>query len=184
MTGELGVVRVMSNDVLNLREAPSPEASVVMTLAHEQRAVVPTGAACVGKESAWLEVAVLGRAGWVNAQFVDYVTGPRDVTQQFEALLAGRRFLSTEALFNAVAKAVREQGKGSGPSDPDVTVLGKQVSATSANMLLENCCFGDDSIRGQQLEVMTERGENGDWTLSSVRSRQLCYRGVSDDLCL
>jgi uncharacterized protein YgiM (DUF1202 family) len=64
-----GIVRTAPNDPLNLREAPSTDASIITTLDNGTQVTV-FDEQDVGS-SRWLNVTAAGKSGWVAARFIE-----------------------------------------------------------------------------------------------------------------
>lgn len=181
-SGELSVVGVVPGDALHLRAAPDPSAASLAELAFDARGIHPLGSICTGGGSPWFEVEVGATRGWVNSQFVDYATPSRDASAEYASLVEGLPNSSHETLLRGIESKLRRQHADMGP-EPEVTRVGSRASGASHFALIQTCCFGDDSVRGEQVAIELVKAA-GSSRLVRASLRTLCYRGESAGLCL
>jgi len=74
VAGNFGIVKTAPNDPLNLREAPSTDASIITTLNNGAQVTV-LGGQDVG--STWLNVSAAGKSGWVAARYIEIAPSDR-----------------------------------------------------------------------------------------------------------
>lgn len=176
------MIGVAPDDTLALRERPGASERQIGALPHDTRGVKALGPVCRVGSATWFRVALGDADGWANGAFLVPATKPADQTARFQKLLGAARFTSDTALVAALQKALdRELGKEPEPRF-EARLLGT-ARGSSTVALLHLCCFGDDSVQGEQ--VWLELAENaGRWSLVRARVSSLCSRGTSGDLCL
>ena len=64
------VVRVPSNDVLNIRKKPDPNSKKVYTIPHDGQCILYLNESKEYKKSAWFKIQYNEREGWVNSHFL------------------------------------------------------------------------------------------------------------------
>lgn len=181
---ELSVVRVAPSDTLRLRERPGSHEPEVGALAHDTRGVRALGRVCRVGTATWLEVASGSAKGFANASFLLPATAPADETARLAQLLGSARFASSQALVDALRAALaRQHTAAEGEPPVEVSLIGMREVPGEALAVLHACCFGDDSVIGNQIWLEI-REQQGQWSLQSGRKSQLCPRGASGRLCI
>ncbi len=184
---QLSVVGVGPDGHVHVYQAPSFDAPVAGRLSYDARDLVATGRACREDDSIFVSLRAGPVAGWVNAASLLPTTMPAEETARFQKYLKGETFTSPEGLADAVARGLAAEHPAEGEVPFQVEVLGVARSDVAgkrtARVALEPCCYADDSVRGEQVDLdLDELG--GTWRLVSARVRRLCPRGAQVARCL
>jgi hypothetical protein len=121
--------------VLHVRAEPNPEAVSLVELPWNESDLHPSGSVCVGSGSPWFEVDKGNKRGWVSSQFVDFATGPEDVTAESGSRLARSTFRSVDGLLSAAERHLAKEHSDMGPA-PEVRRIGVRIAKQRANAVL------------------------------------------------
>ena len=176
---EWSVVGVRFYDVLNIRDLPGTESSVVHTLVPTADGVRVTGNAVLMSDTIWWEVNE-PTAGWVAATYlaakgetVDITSAVAEANNGVSPAAATIRSLAESVATILGADSINEVGRASD---------GDRHGEIAIDVFFPN----DDSIRGNRLLIVGQRdGPDRDFGLYSVEATSLCWRGVDPaGLCI
>ena len=170
------VVGVASDDVLNIRAAPSATSAVIGELAPTEFGVTSTGEAVAVSGSTWWQIKSDRTCGWVNARFLAAQGSTTDITSLIVELGAG---LPAAASMEELALLVIGLLSGDGEQLVIVADAGADdLTDMSVDVFPEDM---DDSVRGQRLRIFGQRdGGEGPYSLYGVEATSLCWRGADE----
>jgi hypothetical protein len=176
----IAVVGVAHDDVLNVREFPGVDFTIVTTL-DSLDFVVATGRHRLLESSIWTEVTDSGVTGWVNSRYIGYLGGVEDLTSFVRPRLSALEAETMLELGTIVAESFRQDEGGFRYEmviPPTVGDLG-EVTFDVVGLL-------DDAQLGWRLHIFGQPTEGGEgFALKSVEGTAFCGRGVTDDgLCI
>ena len=172
------VVGVRFNDVLNVREGPGQEFSVVTTIEPASDDVSSLGLAWASSGSTWYAVDIAGTQGWASSGFLTLQAGTFDFTSRVTEELGGLpESGSLIDLGMTVARTLATDDPPSRIEQPTEVVVGEV-----GEMQVDVVGLGDDSVAGYRLHVVADNDE-GTWRLTTVEATVLCTRGVDGDVC-
>lgn len=178
----LAVIGVEFDDVLNLRELPGTDQTILAGLAPDETEVVALGEGRSLPNSIWYKVEVDGTVGWVSSSFVAHLGGVDDVTSQvvdhYGAVPSSETMLELADLVAAVFRSTEEPVS-------DVTVTVAPTVGDVGEVTIDVVGFGDDAVRGVRLHIFGQPSDGGEgFGLMSVERTWLCSRGATGDgLC-
>lgn len=175
----VAVVGVRHDDVLHLRAAPGPDEDSLATLDPLADDLVAQGQSRKLEDSVWYLVSVDGRAGWVNGSYVQYLGGVDDVTSMVIDQIGSTPRAAT---MQELGRIVAEQRASIEPASR-ITMTVPASLGSLGEVTYDVVGLGDDSIGGFRLHVFGTPDED-DFVLESVEQTVLCWRGVSDGLCV
>lgn len=175
----LGVMGVAHDDVLNIREAPGTDQTVVATAEPTADDVVATGNARELPNSIWYEVTVDGTTGWASAAFLGFIGATDDATAEF---LDGGPPPVAETMVDLAAVVT----DGFASEDPESLVV-QSVAPTVGDLgeiTYDVIGIGDDAIAGFRLHIFGSPNDDGEsFTLRSIERTTFCTRGLDGELC-
>lgn len=193
-TGEVGVVGVEADDVLNVRSAPGVDAAIVDRLDPLRRGLAYTGRARQLGESTWTQISVDGATGWVNGRFARLIAGTTDITAE----LVGPGAPITAPTMPALAEeVVAAYGLADGyrivwgpDRDPSVPVEQQRRVVVSdgprtgdlGEITVDVVDVFDDAVAAERLTVFGRPDGDG-FGVRSVERTLFCWRG-GDELCV
>ena len=176
----LGVVKVLPDDVLYVRSAASGSASIVGALPFDATGVAASGETRVVGKTTWVEVSYGGFTGWASRSYLDQVAASRNVTSEWAKRLGSAS--SAAALAERLQGHLQETVAHSESSSAGAQLVGiTKTSPPRAVVLVTG--YMDDSVSGEQF-VLTMRQDGGNYTVDTIRSSSICWRGVSGSLCI
>lgn len=175
----LAVIGVAHDDVLNIRELPGTDQSVVASADPTADDLVATGDARELPASIWYEVTTDGVTGWAGFSFLAFVGPTDDATAEF---LDGAALPEAETMVE-LADLV---AAGFASEDPPSKIV--QSVAPSVGDLGEISYdvigIGDDAIAGYRLHIFATPTDSSDgFALKSIERTTFCTRGVNGELC-
>lgn len=179
----IAVIGVEFDDVLNLRELPGIDQTILAGLAPTFEDIIAQGEARLLPNSIWYKVEAAGQLGWVSARFVSYLGTTVDETSRVVDIVGEIPFAETMLdLADIVGEAL-------GTDEEPVSVVTVTVAPTVGDLgevTIDIVGFGDDALRGLRAHIFGQPDENGDgFSLMSVEVTLLCDRGVTEDgLCV
>lgn len=174
----LAVIGVAHDDVLNLRQAPGTDQTILAGLSPTAADLVATGRSRSLPNSIWHEVAAEKETGWVSGAFVAYAGATDDVTAGIVSKIGRPSAASMDALGRLVAEQVGDEEVSR------ITVTVAPSSGALGEVTLDVVGSEDDSVRGVRLVVFGEPLADG-FSLRTVEQMVLCGRGVTQDgFCL
>lgn len=196
VAGELGVVGVEADDVLNVRRRPGIGESVVMRLAPLTRGLTPTGQARRIGSSTWIEITVDGGSGWVNGWYARLIDGTDDITSR---LLASGGDITASTLEELAREVVVVHGVGDfyeivwgperdeslGPEEQRRVVISDGPSVSDlGEITVDVIDTFDDSIAAERLTIFAQAADGG-FELRTVERTVFCWRAVDDgEVCV
>ena len=175
----VAVVGVRFDDVLHLRAAPGSGETSLATLDPLADDLVAQGQSRTLEDSIWYLVDVDGVAGWVNGSYVQYLGGVDDVTA---GVIDGIGSAPRAATMPELGLIVAEQAASTEPPSR-ITMTAPASLGSLGEVTYDVVGVGDDSIGGYRLHVFGTPDGHG-FVLKSVERTYLCWRGVSDGLCV
>lgn len=176
----LSVVGVAHDDVLNIREAPGTDQSVVATAAPSADDVVATGEARELPQSIWYEVSASGETGWANIRFLAFAGGTDDATNEF---LDGAALPITDTMVE-----LGELVAAHFASEEPESLVVQSVAPTVGDLgeiTYDVIGIGDDAVAGYRLHVFGTPSDSGDgFGLKSIERTTYCFRGLDGELCV
>lgn len=175
--GELGVVGVAADDVLNLRTGPGSDFDVVAELEPMATGLIATGNNRSVPNAIWYQVEVDGETGWVNARHTAYIGS----TEEFTDELAG------DLTAPSADELARRIGEARGSEEPrsDIVVVDRPGDDGEGPIVVDVMGLGDDAVTGERLRIWTTPVEGGGVGWSRIEATLLCTRGLSDEgVCL
>lgn len=179
--GEMAVIGVDSDDVLNVRAAPGTDHPVVATLEPLADDFTATGEGRSLDGAIWVEVDTGDVTGWVHSSFIAHAAATEDITSQIIELHGS---YPTAGSLNELAELVAGYRATQEPPSQVVVSDGPRPGDLEV-VTIDVVGFGDDSVRAERLVVFGDLDSDGTFTLRSVEATTYCGRGVTDDeLCL
>lgn len=191
--GELGVVGVEADDVLNVRERPGAGEPVVTRLEPLARGLEPTGQARRVSGAIWIEIEADGDSGWVNSSFARLIDGTDDVTSQ---LMASGDPITAASLEELAEEVVLAYGLGDGyeivwgpERDPSLMTEEQRRVVISdgpsvgdlGEVTIDVIDMFDDSIAAERLTIFARAIDTG-FELRTVESTLFCAR-AGGEIC-
>ncbi|NND02636.1 MAG: SH3 domain-containing protein [Acidimicrobiia bacterium] len=176
----IAVIGVAFDDVLNLRENPGTDQTILKGLPPTYASMVAQGEAWQMPNSFWYKVEADGTIGWVSARFIAYLGDVTDDTSRIVGILGG--IPEAETMLD-LADIV---GDALGSDDPAslITVTVAPTVGDLGEVVIDIVGLGDDSVRGLRAHIFGQPTEDGEgFSLKSVEVTTLCGRGLSDGLC-
>jgi hypothetical protein len=188
--GEVGVVGVEADDVLNVRAQPGVQAEIVNRLDPLRRGFSYTGRARRVSSSIWAEIDVDGERGWVNTRFARLIAGTDDVTSQ----LGGAGSATAPTLDALAEEVVDAYGLAEGyritwgPNlDPNVPAEDQRRVVISdgpregdlGEITIDVIDLFDDSVAAERLAIFANPDAGG-YSLRTVERTLFCWRGGTD----
>jgi hypothetical protein len=192
--GEVGVLGVEADDILNVRAAPGADQPIVERLEPLRRGLAYTGRARAVSGSIWPEITGDGVAGWVNGRYVGLLGGTDDVTA---AVVGDGGGIAAPTMQGLAERVVVRYGLAEGyritwgpRRDPAlgaeeqrrVVVSRGPVIGDVAEITLDVLDLFDDAVAAERLSIFARPRANGGFGLMSVERTLFCWRG-GDDLC-
>ena len=175
----LAVVGVAHDDVLNVRELPGTDQSIVATAGPTADDVVATGQARELPASIWYEVTVDGETGWAGSSFLAFVGTTDDATSEF---LAGAAPPLVETMVE-LADLVAADFASEDPPSKIVQSVAPEVGDLG-EISYDVIGIGDDAVAGYRLHIFGTPAESGEgFGLKSIERTTFCTRGVDGELC-
>lgn len=176
----LVTVGVPFDDVLHVRAAPDATADVVTELQSVDTGITATGHNREVDDGAiWAEVTIDELTGWANWSYLGFIGDASDVTGDVPRDMTG------ETVWHLAEQVVNHLYPGDG-GDPEleVVLISDAVDDPDASdALVDVLGFADDAQQGARVRV--NGNDVGDvYTVEEVVVSPLCYRGVTDGLCL
>lgn len=175
----VGVMGVAHDDVLNVREGPGTDQSIVARAAPTAVDVVATGQARSLPSSIWYEVTVDGSTGWASAAFLAFIGATDDATAEF---LDGQPLPEAETMVG-LADLV---AAGFASQDPPSLIV-QSVAPTVGDLgeiTYDVVGLGDDAVGGYRLHIFATPTDSGDsFVLKSIERTYFCTRGATGGLC-
>lgn len=174
--GDLAVVGVERDDVLNVRRAPGAGSAKVAELAPTAAGFTATGQSRDLSGGRWTEIETEGATGWVNARYLALVGQTEDVTAMFAEPVRARSMARLGVLM--VDRLYPD------PPRPSVVVVDGPRRGDLTEMVVDVVGIGDDSATGWRWRLFAEVDGDG-FRLRTVEETTLCSRDVTDEgLCL
>ncbi|HEX6256965.1 MAG TPA: SH3 domain-containing protein [Euzebyales bacterium] len=188
--GEVGVVGVEADDVLNVRAQPGVQAEIINRLDPLRRGFSYTGRAQRISSSIWTEISVDGELGWVNTRFARLIAGTDDVTSQ----LGGAGSATAPTLPELAEEVVDAYGLAEGYQitwgpdlDPNVPAEGQRRVVISdgpregdlGEITIDVIDLFDDSVAAERLAIFANPDAGG-YSLRAVERTLFCWRGGTD----
>lgn len=178
--GEVAVIGVAADDVLNVRAAPGTDHDVIATLEPLADGFTATGEGRMLDDAVWVEVDTGDIIGWVHAAFIAHPAATEDITAQVIEQHGSRPSADTLV---GLAEIVADQRATQEPPSQVVISDGPRVGDLG-EVTVDVVGFGDDSVRAQRLVVFATVDDDGSFTLRTVEATTYCSRGVTDGVCL
>jgi hypothetical protein len=175
----VAVIGVAHDDVLNLRQAPGPNQTIVAEIPNLYDSLVALGNTRDLGDSFWIEVDYEGTVGWVHFSFIGYIGTTDDLTTSVLATLGESPVAETMLDIGLI---VAETFASDEPPSNIVLTVAPTVGDLG-EVTYDVIGIGDDSVRGLRVHVF---GQPQDETfgIKSVEVTTLCGRGVTEDgLC-
>lgn len=174
------VVGVAFNDVLNVREGPGTNYSILAVLDPLADNVVATGQERALTRTIWREVTVGGVTGWSNSSYLALLGSVVDDTSLVVSRLGGIPEAETMLeLGQIVAETMASEEPRS-----RVTVTVDATVGDLGEVTYDVIGIGDDAVFGFRLHIFGQQSGEG-FSLKSVETTVLCGRGVTDEgLCV
>ncbi|MDP3969671.1 MAG: SH3 domain-containing protein [Nocardioides sp.] len=175
--GDLAVVGVDRDDVLNVRSGPGAGNPVVARLAPTATGFTATGRTRDHNGGArWTEVETGGTTGWVNARYLALIGETEDVTSMFPDPVRAR---TMGRLGVAMLDRLYPD-----PPRPSLVVVQGPERGDLTELVVDVIGIGDDSAIGWRWRLFAQ--SDGDrFVLRTVEETMLCSRDVTDEgLCL
>jgi hypothetical protein len=188
--GEVGVVGVEADDVLNVRAQPGVQAQIIDRLDPLHRGFSYTGRARRIGSSIWTEIDVDGELGWVNTRFARLIAGTDDVTSQ----LGGAGSATAPTLPGLAEEVVDAYGLAEGYQitwgpdlDPNVPAEDQRRVVISdgpsegdlGEITIDVIDLFDDSVAAERLAIFANPDAGG-YSLRTVERTLFCWRGGTD----
>lgn len=174
----VAVVGVAFDDVLNVREGPGTDQTIIATLEPTFDNIVATGNHRLLPGSIWNEVDVKGVTGWASSRFMAYLGVVSDETSTLIANSFDGVIPTADTMLD-LGMLVADEYRSTEP-ESRVTVT---VAPSETEVVIDVIGLGDDALFGLRLHVFGQE-EEGVLGLKSVEVWALCGRGVtSDGLC-
>jgi hypothetical protein len=188
--GEVGVVGVEADDVLNVRAQPGVQSEIIDRLDPQRRGFSYTGRARRVGSSIWAEIDVDGELGWVNTRFARLIAGTDDVTSQ----LGGAGSATAPTLPELAADVIDAYGLAEGYQitwgpDLDPTVPAEQQrrvvisdgprEGDLGEITVDVIDLFDDSVAAERLAIFANPDAGG-YSLRTVERTLFCWRGGTD----
>lgn len=177
---DLVPIGVPFDDVLHVRAAPDATADSVLELQPVDSGVTATGHNREVDDGAiWAEITIDDVTGWANWSYLGYIGDAMDATDDVPRDMTG------ETVWHLAEQVVNHLYPGDG-GDPEleVVLISDAVDDPDASdALVDVLGFADDAQQGARVRV--NGNDVGDvYTVEEVVVSPLCYRGVTDGLCL
>ncbi len=172
------VVGVRFNDVLNVREGPGQEFSVVTTVPPAAPGVASLGLTWAIAGTSWYAIDIRGVQGWASSSFLSIQAGTFDFASRVAEELG--EVPESGSLIGhgmTVARSLASEDRPSTIEQPTEAVVGDQDE-----IHVDVVGVGDDSVAGYRLHVIADN-DDGTWRLTTVEATVLCERAVDGDLC-
>lgn len=175
----LAVVGVAADDVLNVRAAPDPSASVVAELDPLADGLTATGHNRQVEDGAiWAEIDTGEASGWVNTAYVAQVGATDDVTSRLYPDVSGRPVADTLV---HLGEKVAADAAGQGEPQPRIVVVDGPDLGDLGEVTVDVLDYPDDSVLGERLRIFAEQEGGESFRVRTVESTTLCRRGVTED---
>lgn len=176
----LSVIGVAHDDVLNLRQGPSPSQPILAGIDPLYDGLVARGNTWQTPTAFWIEVDYEGATGWVHMSFIAYLGATDDTTAFVIEQLGGYPEASSMSELGLIVASVYESEE---PAS-DVVMTVAPTTGDLGEVTYDVVGIGDDASRGFRLHVFGEPTVDG-FVLKAVELTDLCGRGVTGDgLCL
>lgn len=175
--GDLVVVGVERDDVLNVRSSPGADNAVVAELAPTAAGFTATGRTRdLSGGARWTQIETRRATGWVNARYVALIGQTEDVTSMFPDPVRAR---TPGRLATAMVDRLYPD-----PPRPSVVVVDGPRRGDLTELVVDVVGIGDDSATGWRWRLFADTVGAG-VRLRSVEETVLCSRDVTDEgLCL
>lgn len=174
--GDLAVVGVERDDVLNVRSGPGAGNAVVAELAPTASGFTATGRTRDLSGGRWTEVETGGTTGWVNARYLALVGQTEDATTMFSDPVRART--------PARLAATMVDRLYPDPPRPSIVVVEGPRRGDLTELVVDVVGIGDDTATGWRWRLFAESAGAG-YRLRTVEETVLCSRDVTDEgLCL
>lgn len=192
--GEVGVLGVEADDVLNVRARPGADQPIVARLDPRRRGLTYTGRARQIGGSVWPEITGEGVDGWVNGRYVGLVGGTDDVTA---AVIGDGGRITAGTMRGLAERVVVRYGLANGfvitwgpDRDPAIDAEAQRRVVVShgpaggdvPEITVDVLDLFDDAVAAERLTVFA-RPDDGGFSLMSVERTLFCWRG-GRDLCV
>ncbi|MCP4307525.1 MAG: hypothetical protein GY788_22155 [bacterium] len=172
----VAVIGVAHDDVLNVREIPGANTTIVTTLDPLADDVVATGRHRLLTSSIWNEVEANGVTGWVNSRYIGQLGGVEDLTALVTSTMDGIPSAETMLDLGTMIAESFDPGEGGFRYEmvipPTVGDLG-DVTFDVVGLL-------DDAQLGWRLHIFAQPMDSGEgFSLMSVEATSICGRGVT-----
>jgi hypothetical protein len=177
---EVMVFGVRAGDTLRLRARPGVDQPVLRGIAPTERHAVAAGSARRVGTTHWWKVRVHGVTGWSSARYMSRPAGTSDITSEVVRALGGK-VPAAETMLDLGMKVANTRAS----TDPRsrVVVAVRPTVSDLGEITIDVVGIGDDSIAGERLHVFATPMDEA-FTLRSVESTQMCYRGGGNGICV
>lgn len=174
--GDLAVVGVERDDVLNVRSGPGAGNAVVVELAPTASGFTATGRTRDLSGGRWTQIETGGTTGWVNARYLALVGQTEDATGMFADPVRART--------PARLAATMVDRLYPDPPRPRVVVVEGPRRGDLTELVVDVVGIGDDTATGWRWRVFAESAGAG-YRMRTIEETVLCSRDVTDEgLCL
>lgn len=179
---EIYVIGVRHDDVLNVRAGPGPKHAIVTTL-HPWGSATATGKNRILADGAvWREVTADGTTGWAHSAYLSRM-GSWEASEWMMAQLGDNISAPTMLELGEMVTGIYAQYQS---EDPPKVVLTRapRFGDDGADLAYDVIGFHDDSVLGERVVIYVSTTGTGDYYVVAVDLKPMCWRGVSEGVCV
>jgi hypothetical protein len=177
----LVVAGVVFDDLLNVRDIPGLDGTIIDTLDPLAVGIVALGENRLLPTSIWYAVETGAVEGWASGRFLYFEGFTDDVTSEVVAALGE---IPIGATVDDVGAAVALTRASDEPRSDITVAMAATTSGNLREIVIDVIGLGDDALGGERLRVFAEPLDGGGFALDTVERTLLCLRGVTTDgLC-
>jgi hypothetical protein len=178
---EIFVIGVRHDDVLNVRAGPGTEHATVTTLHPWGSATVTGKSRILANGAVWHEVTANGATGWAHRAYLSRMSSWE--TDEWIMAQLGDASAPTMLELGEMVTGIYQQSQSEDPPTVELT-LAPRFGDDGGELGYDVIGFYDDSELGARVHIFVSTTETGDYYVVDIQVRSMCWRGVSEGLCV